>query len=589
MINLNDAINESIEKFQASIDFYNNTEFGWDSNLIDKDNSKVLKNPNKVSWNSEWSESHIKNEYIDNNGNSKVPEYYTSLKNTFNYKPAENGFWNPKYWEYIGNQYAEFWKEIGIDSLRVLSTLAFGGLWNDKALEKTIENATKIQENISKNFNSENIDDTLSKGLTELFVTAPANIMMSLVNAMTPLDKSNGDKFKNYPESRDYNFLFDTYSIGRAESREGTTFSMKANDLSTLSRKGTQKSFYNPVEVLIADIPDFQKNMFSAFIKIRGFSQTKGINLNGEFIDRNDEKEDYFALRLKNLNIPKKYSNTETLNFQNVVINKIGSEVKFDRKISLTFKLDEGLYVLRTLSAWSSDFSKNYSNEKITDKQAISNLFTNLYNYRRKQTVKERSEKYDDKIDIIIRIDNNDYEDENIKTYFAEKYGYPRKVIYYRLVDCRFLGISNNILISHSNTSPVEIQTTVTFKNVEKLVGNKTTYNYFDSPYKDTKEFVNDRGMIAEETLLEDIGEKQVAHTKSMVDKYKYYYNPASDTIKLNEYLVSMNRKLNVEMAEALATLEEESMIKLDTDFGNDFMRLNQMAENGLGQLGFGL
>lgn len=589
MINLNDAINKSIEKFQASIDFYNNTEFSWDSNLIDKDNSKVLKNPNKVSWNSEWSESHIKNEYIDNDGNSKVPEIYTRLKNTFNYKTAEEGFWNPKYWEHIGYQYAEFWKEVGIDSLRLLSTLAFGGLWNDKVLEKTVANATKIGENVAKNFNSENIDDTLSKGLTELLVTAPANIMMSLVNAMSPLDKSNGDKFKNYPKSIDYNFLFDTYYTASAEAREGTTFSMKANELSTLSRKGTQKSFYNPVEVLIADIPDFQKNMFSAFIKVRGFSQSKGINLNGEFVDRNNEKEDYFALRLKNLNIPKKYSNTETLNFQNVVINKVGSEVKFDRKISLTFKLDEGLYVLRTLSAWSSDFSKNYSNEKITDKQAVSNLFTNLYNYRRKQTVGERSEEYDDKIDIIIRIDNNDYEDENIKNHFVEKYGYPRKVIYYRLVDCRFLGISNNISASHSNTSPVEIQTTVTFKNVEKLVGNKTTYNYFDSPYEDTKEFVNDRGMIAEETLLEDIGEKQVAHTKSMIDKYKYYYNPASDTIKLSEYLVSMNRKLNIEMAEALATLEEESMIKLDTDFGNDFTRLNEMAENGLGQLGFGL
>ena len=370
----------------------------------------------------------------------------------------------------------------------------------------------KISQGLVEKYKGEQGIQTVVSGLTEMFATTPLAIAKSVIGTIGEANSSVGYSNMRMLHRNFYDIFQGSDSANQYyKNNNGSTYSPKSSDKFLGSE---QKLFLRPIEVLIADIPDFQKNMFTAYIKIKGEKTITGINLNGKKISDTSyngkaedawKGEDYFAVRLKGISIPNKSSNIESLNYQNVVVNKIGSEVKFDRKVNLTFRLDENMYVLRTLARFSSDLSKEMTykiDKKYKEEDRIKklNLFSNLHNYRKKFT--------DDTIDIIIRIDTNDQEKytRTPANKFLQKYGYPTKIIYCRFIDCRFLGISNNVQFTHSSANPLEVSTTVSFKNIEKIVGNKGTYTYNDMEdvYKEGDKlidrrdnFYHSRGMIA--------------------------------------------------------------------------------------------
>lgn len=246
----------------------------------------------------------------------------------------------------------------------------------------------------------------------------------------------------------------------------------------------------NPISLLVKDLPDFFKNMYTLFFKVNTPKKDKHHhNLNRLYADKD---VDYFAVNLSGITLPTKSLETEEINFQNVKIPKIKSEVKFERKVSVSFRLDESLYLLKELAQGSYDFSIM---DDITEKG-------NLYLYNVFGNLTKRRKTDDSSLEIIVRIDDSDYIDGDEKISVSKNnssntiYGYPERVIYYVLQDCRILGNKNNVAMNQNDANTVEVSFDITFKHLKKYIADKHYYTYNDTQYKDNKEFSYNRGMI---------------------------------------------------------------------------------------------
>lgn len=305
---------------------------------------------------------------------------------------------------------------------------------------------------------------------------AAGEIMGTLLNqngSLKDMESKLGNLGENIPGSDKFNSLGSTPNLNEEEGYKPYKY----------------KNAETPVTVLISDLPDFHTNMFTLFFKINHPGEERH-HLDYNDLGADDPLIDYFAIHLKGVSIPPKSLESEDINFQNIKIPKIKSEMKYDRKITLNFELDENLYILKQLSRGSYDFSLNTKIAEGGENKYLYNVFGNLT--RIKPDSKHN-------LELIIRIDDGDcLSDEAAASNKETKFGYPGGIVFYVFQDCRFFGNKNNITMTHRDANQLEVSFDVSYKRVKKYIANRNYYTMEDHNQDDAETFISgSRGVIA--------------------------------------------------------------------------------------------